>query len=60
MKQEKSKQPAVLALSMLALTLIAPWVFGQDPDPPRAGHDAFSACSDSQYPVVGGMHDSAC
>ena len=27
---------------------------------PVRSHDAFSACSDSQYPVVGGMHDSAC
>ena len=33
MKLTKRRQTAVLALSVLALTLIAPWVFGQDPDP---------------------------
>ena len=32
MKRTKRRQTAVLALSVLALTLIAPWVFGQDPD----------------------------
>ena len=33
MKRTKRRQTAVLALSVLALTLIAPWVFGQDPEP---------------------------
>ena len=33
MKRTKRRQTAVLALSVLGLTLIAPWVFGQDPDP---------------------------
>ena len=33
MKRTKKRQTAVLALSMLALTLIEPWVFGQDTDP---------------------------
>ena len=33
MKRTKRRQTAVLTLSVLALTLIAPWVFGQDPDP---------------------------
>ena len=34
MKRTKKRQTAVLALSMLALTLTAPWGFGQDPEPP--------------------------
>ena len=33
MKRAKRRQTAVLALSVLALTLIAPWALGQDPDP---------------------------
>ena len=33
MKRTKKRQTVVLALSVLALTLIAPWVFGQAPDP---------------------------
>ena len=33
MKRTKRRQTAVLALSVLALTLIAPWALGQDPDP---------------------------
>ena len=33
MKRTTKRRPAVLALSVLALTLIAPWGFGQDPDP---------------------------
>ena len=33
MKQTKRGQSAVLALSVLALTLIALWGCGQDPDP---------------------------
>ena len=33
MKRTKKRQTAVLALSVLALTLIAPWGFGQDPKP---------------------------
>ena len=33
MKRTKRRQPAVLALSLLALTLIAPWGFGQDQEP---------------------------
>ena len=33
MKRTKRRQTAVLALSMLALTLIAPCALGQDPDP---------------------------
>ena len=32
MKRTTRRQPAVLALSVLALTLIAPWGCGQDPD----------------------------
>ena len=32
MKRTKSRQTAVLTLSVLMLTLFAPWVFGQDPD----------------------------
>ncbi len=34
MKRTKKRQLAVLALSVLALTLIAPWGFGQDPESP--------------------------
>ena len=33
MKRTKKRQTAVLTLSVLALMLIAPWGFGQDPDP---------------------------
>ena len=33
MKRTNRRQPAVLALSVLALTLIALWGFGQEPDP---------------------------
>ncbi len=32
MRRTKRRQTAVLALSVLALTLIAPWGCGQDPD----------------------------
>ena len=33
MKRTKRRHQAGFALSVLGLTLIAPWVFGQDPDP---------------------------
>ena len=30
------RRPTTLALAVLALTLIAPWALGQDPDPAQA------------------------
>ena len=58
MKQTKRGQSAVLALSVLALTLIALWGCGQDPDPlTKLRRQAEQGDASAQY-NLGAMYEN--